>query len=138
MLQTKKDLRIARRQSDSPTRPSRDRSSRLYKIALTAFAIASLVLVSFAQRQLNVSREKMGLTRLAPLENAPPVLAFTTVALGGFRGLIANALWIRAIELQERALRTGEPTESQQKAMRERLSLYKNSQPFLDKFPKPE
>src|SRR5438046_2134199 len=32
--------------------------------------------------------------------NAPPVLAFTTVALGGFRGLIANALWIRANDLQ--------------------------------------
>src|SRR6185436_15001912 len=41
-----------------------------------------------------------GLTRVAPLENAPPMLAFTTVALGGFRGLIANALWIRANELQ--------------------------------------
>ena len=28
------------------------------------------------------------------------MLAFTTVALGGFRGLIANALWIRANDLQ--------------------------------------
>ncbi len=43
----------------------------------------------------------MGLTRISPLENAPPILAFTTVALGGFRGIIANALWIRATELQE-------------------------------------
>jgi hypothetical protein len=40
------------------------------------------------------------LTRVEPLENAPPMLAFTTVALGSFRGLIANALWIRANELQ--------------------------------------
>ena len=45
------------------------------------------------------SAHALGLTRVAPLENAPPVLAFTTVALGGFRGLIANALWIRANEL---------------------------------------
>jgi hypothetical protein len=30
----------------------------------------------------------------------PPVLALTTQALGGFRGLIANALWIRANDLQ--------------------------------------
>jgi hypothetical protein len=54
------------------------------------------------QRQLNRQRAdpKIGLTRIAPLENAPPVLAFTTVALGGFRGLIANALWIRANDLQ--------------------------------------
>jgi len=36
-----------------------------------------------------------------PLENAPPVLAFTTVALGGFRGLISNILWIRATDLQD-------------------------------------
>jgi hypothetical protein len=28
-------------------------------------------------------------------------LAFTTVALGGFRGLIANALWVRAMDLQD-------------------------------------
>ena len=34
-------------------------------------------------------------------ESAPPVLAFTTIALGGFRGLIANALWIRATDLQD-------------------------------------
>src|SRR5213078_3791789 len=38
---------------------------------------------------------------VAPLDNAPPVLAFTTVALGGFRGLIVNALWIRASEMQD-------------------------------------
>jgi len=30
------------------------------------------------------------------------MLAFTTGALGGFRGLIANALWIRANDLQEK------------------------------------
>jgi hypothetical protein len=29
------------------------------------------------------------------------VLAFTTVALGGFRGLISNALWMRATDLQD-------------------------------------
>ncbi|HMJ66270.1 MAG TPA: hypothetical protein VK615_13070 [Candidatus Binatia bacterium] len=57
---------------------------------------------ALVQRELNKQRgdPKLGLTRVAPLENAPPVLAFTTVALGGFRGLIANALWIRANELQ--------------------------------------
>lgn len=38
----------------------------------------------------------------------------------------------RAIEFQERALRTGDPTESQQNGMRERLSLYKHAQPFLE------
>ena len=53
------------------------------------------------QKSLNHDREALGLTRTAALENAPPVLAFTTVALGGFRGLISNFLWIRANNLQQ-------------------------------------
>ena len=61
-----------------------------------------LTAAAIMQRALNHQRSDpgLGLTRVAPLENAPPMLAFTTVALGGFRGLIANALWIRANELQ--------------------------------------
>ena len=61
----------------------------------------ALVASGFVQSRLNVSRESLGLTRTAVISNAPPILAFTTVALGGFRGLIANALWIRTTELQE-------------------------------------
>ncbi len=53
------------------------------------------------QQSLNRDRDRLGLTRVEPLENAPPVLAFTTVALGGFRGLISNALWMRATDLQD-------------------------------------
>jgi hypothetical protein len=74
---------------------------KLYKPLLALLTIALLILVSLCQTELNRDREKLGLTRLKPLENAPPVLAFTTVALGGFRGLIANILWIRATELQD-------------------------------------
>jgi hypothetical protein len=36
-----------------------------------------------------------------PLENTPPLVAFTTIALGGFRGLIADVLWLRATQLQQ-------------------------------------
>ena len=53
------------------------------------------------QKSLNRDRDQLGLTHMAPLENAPPLLAFTTVALGGFRGLISNFLWIRANDLQQ-------------------------------------
>jgi len=74
---------------------------RFYKPALAILMIVSLVAVSLVQKNLNRSRAQLGLTRGAPLENAPPILAFTTVALGGFRGLIANLLWIRASDLQE-------------------------------------
>ncbi len=33
--------------------------------------------------------------------DAPPVVLFTTVVLGGFRGIIADALWLRASYLQD-------------------------------------
>jgi hypothetical protein len=76
-------------------------TGRLYKFLLVGLALVLLASASWTQQKLNAARTQMGLTRLAPLENAPPVLAFTTVALGSFRGLIANALWIRATELSD-------------------------------------
>src|SRR4051812_47399843 len=79
-------------------------TGRSYKAVLIGTAAVLLVLVSLFQRSLNKERAnpRLGLTRGVGLgSNAPPVLAFTTVALGGFRGLIANALWIRASELQD-------------------------------------
>jgi len=74
--------------------------TRLYKPALLGLAVILFCVVAQMQSRLNVDRKELGLTRLDPLENAPPVLAFTTVALGGFRGLIANALWLRLNDLQ--------------------------------------
>jgi hypothetical protein len=76
---------------------------RSYKLSLLGLAAVLFVAVFFLQGELNRQRAdpRLGLTRVAPLENAPPVLAFTTVALGGFRGIIANALWIRANDLQD-------------------------------------
>jgi len=76
-------------------------SGRLKKILLLLLASVLLAGVAQVQKSLNRDRERLGLTRVEPLENAPPVLAFTTVALGGFRGLIANALWMRANDLQD-------------------------------------
>src|SRR6266480_758145 len=76
-------------------------NSTLKKALFVVLAALLLVGVSFVQRALNRDRKALGITRVEPLENAPPVLAFTTVALGGFRGLISNALWIRANDLQE-------------------------------------
>jgi len=76
-------------------------SGRLKKAVLLTLAAALLSGVYFLQGSLNRDRDRLGLTRMQPLENAPPVLAFTTVALGGFRGLISNLLWIRAMDLQD-------------------------------------
>src|SRR6516164_2318638 len=76
-------------------------NSRSKKILLLLLAAIFLVGGGWVQNSLNRDRETLGLTRAAVLENAPPMLAFTTVALGGFRGLISNFLWIRANDLQQ-------------------------------------
>lgn len=77
-------------------------NGRANKIILLLVALALGTGAAFVQNSLNLARADLGLTRVTPLESAPPLLAFSTVALGGFRGLIANALWIRASEMQER------------------------------------
>lgn len=74
---------------------------KLRKFLLLLLAVMCLLGSGWVQQRLNTDREVLGLTRREPLENAPPVLAFTTMALGGFRGLISNALWMRASELQQ-------------------------------------
>lgn len=76
-------------------------TGRVKKTFLLLLAAALLVGTSRVQQAMNRDRERLGLTTAEPLENAPPGLAFTTVALGGFRGLISNYLWMRAGDLQE-------------------------------------
>ena len=74
---------------------------RAKKILLLLLAAGLLAGSGQMQKVLNRDRSELGLTRTSVLQDAPPVLAFTTVALGGFRGLIANMLWIRANDLQQ-------------------------------------
>src|SRR5213595_1813791 len=79
-------------------------SRKAYKFILVIAAVVLLAGAGQFERLLNQQRtsKELGLSRVADLgSNAPPVLAFTTVALGGFRGIIANVLWIRANELQQ-------------------------------------
>lgn len=76
-------------------------SRKLQKFLMLGLIAALIFGVSQIQRALNLDRDRLGLTRVQVLDNAPPMLAFTTIALGGFRGLISNALWIRANDLQD-------------------------------------
>lgn len=75
-------------------------TARLKKALLLLLAAALLAGSGRVQQSLNRDRDRLGLTRASALTGAPPLLAFTTVALGGFRGLISNYLWIRANDLQ--------------------------------------
>jgi len=66
--------------------------------------ILAVVLLAAAAVQLdfiNTQRKNMKLVVNEPLENAPPSLAFATVAMGAFRGLVVDILWLRADRLKE-------------------------------------
>jgi len=46
-------------------------------------------------------RERAAHARVERLDDSPPLLALSTVLLGGFRGLVADVLWLRASRLQD-------------------------------------
>lgn len=50
---------------------------------------------------LRQQRKELRISQADPVDNAPPLVAFTTVALGGFRGIVADILWVRASKLQD-------------------------------------
>ena len=72
-------------------------------ICFICVVLAAGLLVTAGMRldYINSQREKMKLIINKPLENAPPSLAFATVAMGAFRGLVVDILWIRADKLKE-------------------------------------
>jgi hypothetical protein len=75
-------------------------NARAKQIIMLALVAAFLFGSSRLQKSLDRDRATLGLTISQPLQDAPPVLALTTQALGGFRGLISNFLWMRADTLQ--------------------------------------
>ena len=74
---------------------------KLKKALLLGLAALLLAVGGQGEWMLNREREVLGISRFTDLKGAPPMLALTTVALGGFRGLISNLLWMRATDLQD-------------------------------------
>ena len=75
------------------------------RVGAAAWAVALCALVAACGLQSRGLRE-MRHTRLAgysPTYSAdvPPMVTFATVSLGGFRGVIADFLWLRASRMQE-------------------------------------
>ena len=67
----------------------------------TLIAIGLLSVAAGKLDPINDNRQEMGLVSNPPLENAPPSLAFATVAMGAFRGLVVDILWMRADHLKQ-------------------------------------
>lgn len=62
--------------------------------------LAGLMIAGMCQHRLLQQRTAYHLNQVAPHENSPPLVSFVTVAMGGFRGLVVDFLWLRAGELQ--------------------------------------
>lgn len=74
----------------------------IVKLSLGLALTALLVFASYSiQQRMNHIRESEQLIATSVVENAPPIVAFTTVALGSFRGLVADLLWLRLQRKQE-------------------------------------
>ena len=78
---------------------------RLRDILICAVAVVLVVVLLIVAGTrldfINSQRLEMKLISNEPLQNAPPSLAFATVAMGAFRGLVVDVLWIRADRLKE-------------------------------------
>ena len=72
----------------------------LHSSFLIAAALAAALAGALNVRLLDL-RATAHLTQAPPTQNMPPGVAFTTVALGGFRGILADILWMRAGNLQD-------------------------------------
>lgn len=73
---------------------------------LTILSVTILLIFAnvFIQKQMNtVIKENKLVDAEFVVEGTPPVIAFSTMALGGFRGVIADVLWLRAMDLQQHA-----------------------------------
>jgi hypothetical protein len=76
------------------------RDTIIWSVSIT-LAAALLITAGLQLDYINSERYQMKLIINEPLENAPPSLAFATVAMGAFRGLVVDILWLRADRLKE-------------------------------------
>ncbi|RPJ36439.1 MAG: hypothetical protein EHM35_08110, partial [Planctomycetaceae bacterium] len=76
---------------------------RDFAILFVCVVIAGGLLIAAGMQldHINRQREAMGLTINIATENMPPAMAFATVAMGAFRGLVVDILWMRADKLKE-------------------------------------
>lgn len=70
-------------------------------VLFTALFLAIAVALAAVQSRMNAIRIEERLTDTEPMDNAPPMVVLTTVALGGFRGLVADWLWLRSNRMQD-------------------------------------
>ena len=76
-------------------------NKKLFYAVCLGLILCLLAGSALQQRRLDAFRRQQDLVDVAPLKDAPPVVQFTTIALGGFRGLVADYFWLRSQRMQE-------------------------------------
>jgi len=79
-------------------------SIKTKKIILVVLGVVSIFVSALFINPINKMREEYRLTHTEKaMEGSPPAVTFATTALGGFRSLIIDVLWLRALKLMEAA-----------------------------------
>lgn len=73
---------------------------RVFRLMVMLAAIGCILAAGTMNERLVEGRNRHHLVQAEALENSPPLVTFSMVALGGFRGLLVDMLWIRAARLQ--------------------------------------
>ncbi|MBE6405136.1 MAG: hypothetical protein E7040_03855 [Lentisphaerae bacterium] len=79
-------------------------SFRKFKIWILALLVIGVLLginLSIQNKMDKIITQEKLVDEAVNDKGLPPMVAFTTVALGGFRGILADLLWLRAGTLQE-------------------------------------
>ena len=71
-------------------------------LLLICVSVGMLVGIRAVQRNLDAQVAEHHLRFTGQIKNAPPLVVFTTVAMGSFRGLVADLLWLRAGALKDK------------------------------------
>ena len=71
-------------------------------LLLICVSVGMLIGIRAVQRDLDAQVAKHHLRFTGQIKNAPPLVVFTTVAMGSFRGLVADLLWLRAGALKDK------------------------------------
>ncbi len=69
---------------------------------LVIVTLVMLLGINRIERRLDRQVAEHNLRFTGQIKNAPPLVVFTTVALGSFRGLVADLLWLRNGALQDK------------------------------------
>ena len=79
-----------------------NKKTALNVILLAAVAVVLLVASGLQSRSLRAERHgALGQDNAGYSADVPPMITFVSVALGGFRGVIADLLWLRVSKMQE-------------------------------------